>query len=213
MSALPRAARRLLEHLERLQAPGSGASANEVEIARVEVQRLLERHGLTTIPRPASPRRRRGPLRLLTAGAPEAPLRVLPPVVVLRSGLPPWAEALGATLAEATGARAVVTDGPLGTALAFAGAGADPEVASSAWRMLAEVAEGRSERWCAGFAAAIDERLDATIAQRAVCARVARVAAWLDAGITSACAEAPLLAVDDDDESYAGAEAAAQIAL
>ncbi len=225
MSKLPRKAQRLLETLERLQAPGSGASPAEVDMARRHVERILSRHGLAAGPcvpagepepareAPEPAREAPTPRALLVADIGDAPLRVLPPVAVVPEGAD-WALALGATVAEACGAKLVASDGPDGVVcLAFAGAGPDPEIASASWAILSELTEGRGKRWCRGFAASIDERLDATIEQPAVAARVARVAAWLDRDpFTDADHAAPLLDTDDED-ARDGAAAALAVAL
>lgn len=185
--SLPLKADRLVAVLE-MFAADPGASENEARMARAEVERLRDRATSSTTERARSGRER--PLRLgpgaeprpLRAGqsAPEPPLRILPPIAVV-GRTERWAIALGASLAEAVGARLVASEGPAGTCLAFAGAGPDPELATASWSLLYDQARGRSNAWCEGFAVAIDERLIATIERPDVRARVERVIAWLDA--------------------------------
>ncbi len=218
MSALPRKAARLVDALNRLAADPA-ASPNEVAMARTEVERLLRRHGLSEAPTTRAPRVR-GPVRRLGSGstsrtwrkAPEAPIRMLAPSAVLDAGAD-WALALGASVAEALGASLVASTGPGGcVCLAFAGAGDAPELAAASWRMLHEQTEGRSDAWCVGFAATVDERLDATIERADVRARVERVERWLARDpMTTEASHAPLLLVDD--EGAAGVAAALELAL
>ncbi|HEY5657919.1 MAG TPA: hypothetical protein VIY27_09035 [Myxococcota bacterium] len=233
--SLPRKAKRLVEVLERIAADPA-SSENEIAMARREVERLLGRHGLRAAPAPAPTKSRRRRTRRLTAGeaapaegrtsrtrkrnkpgnqtanqTPE-PMRVLPPVAIVDPEHE-WAVVLGATLAEALGAQLLRCPGPTGLCLSFAGAGRDPELAQAAWRSLHAQAKGRSAAWCRGFAAAIDNRLDATIAEPAVRARVERVIAWLDADpLVGAGDGVPLLDVEDD-ECVPGADAGQAVAL
>ena len=104
-----------------------------------------------------------------------------------------WPVVLAATLAEAAGAHLMVGTSPTGTTITFAGAGEDSVRAESAFLKALKTTEGRSRSWCAGFAAAVDEELDALIDEPATRARVGRVARWLEHDRSAA---APLLEVD-----------------
>lgn len=104
-----------------------------------------------------------------------------------------WAITLAATIAESCGARAIVTPVVEGVSLAFAGLVADAERAEEAWLRAMAACGGRSPAWRAGFAAELDDALDAVISDEPTRARVARVARWLAAGGVARVDEAPLL--------------------
>lgn len=110
-----------------------------------------------------------------------------------------WALALAATLAEAAGARLVVSDAPQGLFIGFAGAGEDPQRAEEAWFRAREATADRSRQWRRGFAQAIDNALDARIEAPETKVRVERVAAWLAIEEPGESTSAPVLEADGRD--------------
>lgn len=110
-----------------------------------------------------------------------------------------WALALASTLAEAAGARLMVSDAPQGLFIGFAGAGEDPRRAEEAWLLAREATHAHSRRWCRGFAQAVDNALDARIGEPETKARVERVVAWLAIDEPVETTPAPVLEAEGRD--------------